>query len=129
MRGISTPSSNALLVIDGPFTILCLIYDINVHEVAIRTHQLNQCGVCLGALEAYLAFKTYLKVNHGWFSHLVLLMGLHTYSYPCSIVGINVISVLAMVVASGHRNMHSHEGDSHYTYSIRCYIESAVSVH
>ena len=43
-------------------------------------------------------------------------------------MGANVASGLAMVVASGQRNMCLHEADLHYAYSVRCYIDAIVSI-
>ena len=62
------------------------------------------------------------------FSHLVLLAGLCAYSCPCSKMGANVARGLAMVVASGFRTLCLHKGDLHNAYSIKFYMDAAISI-
>ena len=59
-----TPISSTLLATCRTLTTLHLTYDTNMDKVAIGTHLSNRCIICLGALQACMAFKIHPRIYH-----------------------------------------------------------------
>ena len=118
MRGVSTPQSGTLLATCGPLITLYVAYDIDLSEIAIRACQANQCGIWLGILQAFLAFKIPQRIYHRCSLIWCYLQG-HILQLPM-FSSANDTKELAMVVASGCKNWCLHKGDLHCAYSLRC---------